>query len=72
MDERSQNIIRLLLDWRAGDGLALDQLIPLVQTELKRLARNYVRRQRVGHTVQTTALVNEALFALSIGRWMAE
>ncbi len=64
MDERSQNITRLLLDWRTGDGFALNQLIPLVQTELKRLARNYVRRQRVGHTVQTTALVNEAFIRL--------
>lgn len=64
MDQKPENITRLLLDWRAGDRLAFDQLIPLVQTELKRLARNYMRRQRVGHTLQTTALVNEAFIRL--------
>lgn len=63
MDEK-KDITRLLLDWRAGDRAALDELVPLVQSELKRLARNYMRRQRVGHTLQTTALVNEAFIRL--------
>lgn len=64
MDQKPENITKLLLDWRAGDRLAFDELVPLVQTELKRLARNYMRRQRVGHTLQTTALVNEAFIRL--------
>lgn len=64
MDQKPENITRLLLDWRAGDRLAFDELVPLVQSELKRLARNYMRRQRVGHTLQTTALVNEAFIRL--------
>ena len=57
-------ITQLLLAWRKGERSALDELIPLVQTELRRLARNYMRRQKVGHTLQTTALVNEAFVRL--------
>lgn len=57
-------ITQLLLSWRKGERSALDELIPLVQTELRRLARNYMRRQKVGHTLQTTALVNEAFVRL--------
>jgi RNA polymerase sigma-70 factor (ECF subfamily) len=63
-DNGSNQITRLLLDWRAGDRNALDELVPLVQTELRRLARNYMRRQKAGHTLQTTALVNEAFIRL--------
>jgi RNA polymerase sigma factor (TIGR02999 family) len=57
-------ITQLLLAWRKGEKSALDELIPLVQTELKRIARNYMRRQNPGHTLQTTALVNEAFLRL--------
>lgn len=57
-------ITQLLLAWRQGERSALDELIPLVQNELRRLARNYMRRQKVGHTLQTTALVNEAFVRL--------
>jgi RNA polymerase sigma factor (TIGR02999 family) len=57
-------ITQLLLAWRQGEKSALDELIPLVQTELKRIARNYMRRQSPGHTLQTTALVNEAFLRL--------
>lgn len=64
MDHQPKEITQLLLNWRAGDRMALDELVPLVQTELKRLARNYMRRQRIGHTLQTTALVNEAFIRL--------
>ena len=57
--------ITLLLDaWRAGSGSALDELVPLVEAELRRLARGYLRRERPGHVLQTTALVNEAFVRL--------
>ncbi len=55
-----QQITQLLLDWSDGDKSALDALMPLVYEELRRLARHYMRGERQGHTLQTTALVNEA------------
>ena len=55
---------RLLLDWRQGDAAALDQLIPVVYQKLRRLARHYMAGQRPGHTLQATALVNEAYVRL--------
>ena len=60
----SQEITQLLLAWREGDPAALEQLMPLVYNELRRLARAYMNRQRTGHTLQTTALVNEAYLRL--------
>ena len=57
-------ITQLLLAWRKGERSALDELIPLVQSELRRLARGYMRRQKADHTLQTTALVNEAFLRL--------
>jgi RNA polymerase sigma factor (TIGR02999 family) len=54
----------LLQAWSAGDEHALEQLIPLVDTELRRLARGYMGRERRGHTLQATALVNEAFLRL--------
>ena len=57
-------ITRLLLAWRNGEERALDDLMPLVHHELKRIARNFMRRQRAGNTLQTTALVNEAFMRL--------
>lgn len=59
-----QEITRLLLDWNEGDHSALERLIPLVYDELRRLARSYMRRQREGHTLEATALVNEAYLRL--------
>jgi RNA polymerase sigma-70 factor, ECF subfamily len=59
-----QQISQLLLDWSAGDKAALDKLMPLVHEELRRLARHYMRRERQGHTLQTSALVNEAYLRL--------
>jgi RNA polymerase sigma factor (TIGR02999 family) len=54
-----------LLDaWRGGSRSALDELVPLVEAELRRLARGYLRRERPGHVLQTTALVNEAFVRL--------
>ena len=54
----------LLLAWGAGDESAFDALAPLVYDELKRLARRYMAGERVGHTLQATALVNEAYLKL--------
>jgi RNA polymerase sigma-70 factor (ECF subfamily) len=58
------NPTTLLLAWGRGDATALDQLIPLVHDELRRLARRHMARERVGHTLQATALVNEAYLRL--------
>ena len=55
-----QQVTQLLVDWSSGDTAALDKLIPLVQPELHRLAHYYMSREGEGHTLQTTALVNEA------------
>jgi RNA polymerase sigma factor (TIGR02999 family) len=57
-------ITHLLLAWGEGDQLALEKLMPLVYEELRRVARHYMNRQRPGHTLQTTALVNEAYLRL--------
>ena len=59
-----EGITELLIDWGQGDQAALDKLMPLVYDELRRLANNYLRREAVGHTLQPTALVNEAYLKL--------
>jgi RNA polymerase sigma-70 factor (ECF subfamily) len=59
-----QNVTQLLQAWRLGDSGALDKLIPLVYEELHRLARRYMGRENTGHTLQPTALVNEAYMRL--------
>ena len=65
MDQPSpQHITQLLLAWREGNKAALDELMPLVYDELRRLAKNFMRRQNPGHTLETTALVNEAYLRL--------
>ena len=61
----SDNLTGLLLEWREGDKAALDRLTPLVYDELRRIAHRYVQRERDGHTLQTTALVNEAYLRLA-------
>jgi RNA polymerase sigma factor (TIGR02999 family) len=61
-------VTELLRAWRDGDDGALDQLMPLVEAELRRLARAYMGRERAGHTLQTTALVNEAFLRLTDAR----
>ena len=58
------DITRLLLAWSEGDDDALGKLAPLVEAELKRLARHYLRGERPGHTLQPTALINEAYLRL--------
>ena len=60
----SQELTRLLIDWSKGNRAALDELTPLVYAELRRLARHYMNQERQGHTLQTTALVNEAYVRL--------
>jgi len=55
-----QEVTQLLGDWGGGDQGALEKLIPLVQPELHRLAHHYMSRERAGHTLQTTAILNEA------------
>jgi RNA polymerase sigma factor (TIGR02999 family) len=60
----SENISQLLVKWGEGDQAALDKLMPLVYSELRRLASNYLRRERQNHTLQPTALVNEAYLRL--------
>ncbi len=59
-----QGVTQLLLAWRNGDREALDQLMPLVYEELRHVARHYLSNERDGHTLQTTALVNEAYLRL--------
>ena len=59
-----EGVTQLLIDWSKGDQAALDRLMPLVYNELRRLATNYLRRERAGHTLQPTALVNEAYLKL--------
>jgi RNA polymerase sigma factor (TIGR02999 family) len=69
---RTQSVTELLMSWCAGDQSALAQLTPLVHAELHRLARRQMRNERAGHTLQTTAVVNEAylrLVDLSRVRW---
>jgi RNA polymerase sigma factor (TIGR02999 family) len=60
----SQDVTQLLVDWSNGDEASLDKLLPLVHDELRRLARRYMRRESPGHTLQTSALVNEAYLRL--------
>lgn len=61
---QEHEITQLLAEWRDGNQEALDELYPLVYDELHRLARRYMSRERKGHTLQTTALINEAYVRL--------
>ena len=61
---RSSNITVLLNDWRAGDVAAFDRLVEALYTELHRMARYYMAKERRGHSLQPTALVNEAYLRL--------
>lgn len=60
----SRKVTQLLLKWRGGDQQALNQLMPLVYDELRKLAGHYMRSERSQHTLQPTALVNEAYLRL--------
>jgi RNA polymerase sigma factor (TIGR02999 family) len=59
-----RSVSQLLADYRGGDREALDRLVPLVYDELHRIAASYISRERAGHTLQPTALVNEAYIRL--------
>src|SRR5258705_11862907 len=58
------DVTQLLVAWGNGDQTARDQLMPLVYTELHRLAHRHIKKERPGHTLQTSALVNEAFLRL--------
>lgn len=60
----SGEITQLLIAWKSGEAEAVEKLLPLVETELRRLARSYMRREKKNHTLQTTALINEAYLKL--------
>jgi RNA polymerase sigma-70 factor (ECF subfamily) len=60
----AEQVTELLLAWGAGDQAALELLIPLVQADLRRIAARYMARERAGHTLQPTALVNEVYLRL--------
>jgi len=60
-----QEVTQLLADWGKGDRSALDKLFPLVQSELRRIAQRQMSQERPGHTLQATALVNEAYLKLA-------
>jgi RNA polymerase sigma factor (TIGR02999 family) len=62
--ERSEEITRLLIEMRNGNEQAVNDLIPLVYDHLRRLAKSLMRNERSGHTLQATALVNDALMRL--------
>jgi RNA polymerase sigma-70 factor (ECF subfamily) len=62
--EMTPNPTELLLAWGRGDAGAFDELVPLVHEELRRVAQAYMNRERPGHTLQATALVNEAYLRL--------
>ena len=60
----SHDITQLLARWQDGDAAALEQLVPIVHEELRRVARRQMARERAGHTLEPTALVNEAYLRL--------
>jgi RNA polymerase sigma factor (TIGR02999 family) len=64
MTPSPQQVTQLLVAWGDGDRVALDKLMPLVYEELRRLAHQYMRRERLGNTLQTSALVHEAYLRL--------
>ena len=64
MQVAPEDVTRLLRQWSRGDAQALEQLVPVLYNELQRLAHYHMRRERKGHTLQTTALVNEVYLRL--------
>jgi RNA polymerase sigma factor (TIGR02999 family) len=64
MDPTPGNVTKLLLEWKRGKASALDELLPLVYAELRRIARRRLRSERAGHSLQPTALVHEAYIRL--------
>jgi RNA polymerase sigma factor (TIGR02999 family) len=64
MPDLPNEVTQLLINWNQGDRAALEELVPLVEVELRRLARHYMARETPGHTLQTSALINEAYIRL--------
>ena len=64
MEERPGDVTHLLRQWSGGDPQALDELVPIVYNELRRLAQYHLQRERDGHTLQSTALVHEVYLRL--------
>lgn len=64
-EESPREITQLLHEWSSGDDLALKKLMPLVYEELRQMAKQYMRNQRVGHTLQPTALIHEAYLKMA-------
>lgn len=62
---KSPQITQLLVEWGGGNQSALENLIPLVYEELRRIAKRYMRQQSAGHTFQTTELIHEAYLKLA-------
>src|SRR2546423_15104008 len=62
--DAAPDVTQLLVNWSRGDQAALEQLMPLVYGELRRLAAAYLRRERSNHTLQSTALVHEAFLRM--------
>src|SRR5262245_56022755 len=65
MTPSPQEISQLLVAWSKGDQAALEKLMPLVYSELHRIAKRYMERENPGHTLQTTALIHEAYLRLA-------
>jgi len=63
-EREPQDVTKLLVKWSKGDSAALDALIPLVYSELRRLARHYLQQEKQSHTLSSTALVHEAYLRL--------
>jgi RNA polymerase sigma-70 factor, ECF subfamily len=61
-------VLKFVADQAHGDDAALDRLIPIIEADLRRLARGYMRRERADHTLQVTALINEAFLKLTDAR----
>jgi hypothetical protein len=68
-EQNLHEVSQLLLAWSEGDRAALDRLVPLVYAELRRLAKSYMRRERAGQTMQTTALIHEAYLTPIMCGW---
>lgn len=64
MQTSSHQVTQLLHEWRQGDQVALDKLLPVIYHELQKLAGSYLRNERPGHTLQPTALINEVYLRL--------
>lgn len=70
MAPSAKPVTQMLIEWSQGRAEVLDELMPMVYQELRRLARRHLQRERPGHTLQATALVHEAYLQLIDQRWV--